>query len=502
MSSARPRARRSQLESRYSRRRAPAILATVLICGLLIGAGLGVVRLASFLHGVLNVSNPLSLAQSQIEPPEGSIAWKLKHGQQVNVLALGYGGPENDAPLLTDSLMIVSIDPSTQRVMEVSIPRDLWVGMSPWQDGRVVSEKINAAFEIGSQPQSWGRDTVTARYRGKDGGGYLAEDTISRLTGVRFDRYVGVDFAAFRDMVNALGGIDVHLDGPLDDCHYPDYHDGYMNHGVPLGFQCPPGAGIHFPAGTYHVDGERALELARSRDAIEPDQANDFGRSRRQQMIISAIRQKATSTNALLKAPQLMDALQADFKTDMDLTDLKALYDYMGKTKEGSILHLAVTDTNLVSGYGPYTRGSCGPPDAFVLCPDDKSYAVWHHVFSNLFVSPGALGERAPVELVNASANSTDLGANVTQVLRPLGFATQGEGVRGRYEASTIIYDYSGGRYPRTVDWMRSFFGGRVVTVSPSPAPGGTASAQDGPGGTGVVVVMGGDFARRWYGLT
>src|SRR5262245_64164753 len=100
------------------------------------------------------------------------------------------------------------------------------------------------------------------------------------------------------------------MDGPLDDCHYPDYHNGYVNHGVPPGWRCPAGAGIHFQAGDYTVDGEQALQLARSRDAVEPEQNSDFGRAKRQQMIVAAIKKKAVSVSGLTRAPQLMNALQ------------------------------------------------------------------------------------------------------------------------------------------------------------------------------------------------
>src|SRR5207253_10440056 len=61
------------------------------------------------------------------EPAQGTMAYKLKHGQQVNILLLGMGGEQNDAPYLTDSIMAVSIDPTSNRVMMASIPRDLVV---------------------------------------------------------------------------------------------------------------------------------------------------------------------------------------------------------------------------------------------------------------------------------------------------------------------------------------------------------------------------------------
>jgi LCP family protein required for cell wall assembly len=470
----------------------PALVAAVLITALLAGGGYAGVRAGSFLHKVTNLNNPVTVIQNEIEPPQGSLAWKLKNGQQVNILLLGYGGAENDAPWLTDSIMAVSIDPSSRRVLEASIPRDLYVKIDGWQDGRDYQEKINAAFVVGNDPGSFGPGPLKPEFQGKDGAGHLVEATVSKLTGLTFDRYAAVDFKAFRSVVDALGGVTVRLDTTLNDCHYPDYTNGYVNHGVPLGYACPPGAGIHFPAGHYGVNGEQALEIARSRDAEEPEQASDFARARRQQMIIAAIRQRAVSADALLKAPQLMDTLQNDFKTDMDLNDLKALYDFGAKLSDSSILRLGISDKDLVDDYAPYQQGSCGAIDAYALCSEDPSYRTWHSIFAHAFIDRRTLGEHGPVQIVNASANSEDLQARLGRVLAPLGLSVS-EGPRSAATNTTVIYDHSGGKYPQTAAWLQEYFGASVVS---QPAPAGAANGTN----AGLVVIVGTDYARKWYG--
>jgi polyisoprenyl-teichoic acid--peptidoglycan teichoic acid transferase len=493
------RARRSRYEPRR-RRRLPFVIAAVLLVAVVVIGAVGVYRVAGFLRSVANVGNPLQVIQHEIEPPAGSIAWKIKHGQRVNILVLGYGGAENDAPWLTDTLMAVGIDPASNRVVEMSIPRDLYVRIDAWQDGRPYMEKINAAFEVPNEPKLFGPGPLKPAYQGPDGAGHLAEATVGQVTGLTFDKYVAVDFVAFRDVVNALGGIQVHMDGPLDDCHYPDYHNGYLNHGVPLGYRCPPGAGIHFPAGDYVVNGEQALELARSRDAIEPDQATDFGRARRQQTIIAAIKRKAVSVSALSKAPQLMDALQANFRTDMDLNDIKDLYNFMSRVPDTAIQHFAVTGDDLAVGYDPYTHGSCGPPAAYVLCPVDPTYRMWQAVFARVPVPAPAQAEQAPVQLVNASISVQDMQQRTTAVLKQMGFQV-GDGARHTSLAQSVIYDYSGGRYPQTAAWLQGFFGAQVVPATPA-APGGQGFVPaPGEKTDGLVVVMGSDFARHWVGL-
>ena len=491
-----PRARRSLYQQPPRRRRAPCVVAAVLLVAVLAVGGVAGYRVVGFLQTVLNGANPAQILQQQLDPAAGSIAYKIKHGQRINVLALGYGGSENDAPYLTDSIMAVSIDPVSKRVVEISVPRDLYVRIDAWQDGRRYTEKINAAFEVASTPRSFGPGPLRPAYTGRDGPGHLAEATVGAITGLSFDRYMAVDFKAFRSVVDALGGITVHMTGPLDDCHYPDYHNGYVNHGVPVGYRCPPGAGIHFPAGTYGVTGEQALEIARSRDAIEPDQATDFGRAKRQQMIISAIKAKAVSVNGLARAPQLMDAVQADFRTDMDVNDVTALYNLLGHLPESSIQHFAITDQNLVVDVNG-TGGECGGPrGAFVLCPVDGTYRMWQAVFAQIPLPTTTLAEKAPIQLVNASRNTTDLQQRATDTLRQMGLQLADGARHTTLQQSTII-DYSGGKYPQTAAWLKSFFGANVVPAASAgiaPAPGQQSD--------GLVVMLGSDFAKRWVGIS
>src|SRR5438445_749585 len=102
---------RSSLYQRPRRRRSPGpFIAVGLVIVILVTGGLAVGRTFSFLRQAVNLSNPLAEAQRSVDPPAGSLPWKMNHGQQVNVLLMGYGGSENDAPWLTDTMMVLSID--------------------------------------------------------------------------------------------------------------------------------------------------------------------------------------------------------------------------------------------------------------------------------------------------------------------------------------------------------------------------------------------------------
>jgi LCP family protein required for cell wall assembly len=435
-----------------------------------------VARAADFLG---HFGNPLQAAADAIAPQPGSVPWKLRVGQQVNVLLLGYGGAENDAPYLTDTVMVLSIDPANRRAMEVSIPRDLEIPVDAWANRKPQNQKINTAYEIGMDDSTW-RGKRPEFTGARDRGGRLTMQTVSSMTGLHFDGYVAVDFKAFRDLVDAVGGVQVCLDGPLDDNQYPDYHDGYVR------------GGIHFRGGCQQVNGEQALRLARSRHAVQAAEASDFARAKRQQLLLNAIRRKAMSINAVTKAPQLMDALQKDFDTNLGLADLRAVADWSGKLPDSAIGRVGISATDFLGEY--YGKsGTCGDYNVYTLCPQDPSYQVLKKYVAGMFVDPKVLREGAPIQMVNASRSLDDLGDRVSNTLPPLGLKVETP-ARMRPAVKTVVYDYSGGKYPLTAQWLASHFDAEVITPSTTTAP------TPNPPSGGLAVVLGHDYALHWIG--
>jgi hypothetical protein len=154
------------------------------------------------------------------------------------------------------------------------------------------------------------------------------------------------------------------------------------------------------------------------------------------------------------------------------------------------MLRLGISDQDLVDDYAPYQRGSCGAPDAFALCPEDPTYLTWRSIFAHAFIDRRTLDEHTPVQLVNATSSSSDIQLRLGRILAPLGLAVT-DGARAPVAAKTVIYDRSGGKYPQTAAWLQEFFGAPVVQ----------APAAAGAGGGGLVVVIGSDYARRWFGI-
>ncbi len=208
---------------------------------------------------------------------------KTEGDSRINILLLGIGGPGHDGANLTDTILLASIDPITDKVALISIPRDLWVKIPG--DG---SQKINAAYA----------DAVIASKAKTDVGkveagiAQLDKTLKPLLDGVSINYHVLLDFAAFRQTVNALGGIDVNVPETLYD---PTV--AWENHYNP----------VIAKKGWQTFNGDQALLYVRSRET-----SSDFARGERQRLVISAIKQKAFSAGTFsnpLKISSLLDSL-------------------------------------------------------------------------------------------------------------------------------------------------------------------------------------------------
>jgi LCP family protein required for cell wall assembly len=189
--------------------------------------------------------------------------------------------------VLTQSMILVRVEPATKHVTMLSIPRDLWV---PLSTGR--SAKIDAAYEVG--------------------GAAAAIATVERNFDVHVDEYAWVGLKGLIKLIDLLGGIDLIVTNPVLDDFYPDDIDSAFLYGYKR---------IAVLPGAQHLDGSHALQYVRSR---HNDLTGDFGRSARQQEVLLAMKAKASSLNAT-DLPDIADALKGEFKTSMGLDRVRSL---------------------------------------------------------------------------------------------------------------------------------------------------------------------------------
>ena len=231
---------------------------------------------------------------------------------KINLLILGVGGGTHDGPDLTDTIILANLDQKNDKITLVSVPRDLWVPD--------LNQKINTAYTIGESK--------------KQGGGLLlAKAVVGKITGQNIDYGIRIDFSGFVKAVDIVGGLDINVENAFDDYEYPidgkeEDPCGHSQEELQAlasaasqleAFPCRY-KHLHFDKGMQHMDGKTALEFVRSRHA-QGDEGTDFARSKRQEKVIKAFKDKVLSVETLLNPARII-SLYGDFKSSID-TDIK-----------------------------------------------------------------------------------------------------------------------------------------------------------------------------------
>ncbi|MFL5929203.1 MAG: LCP family protein [Gaiellaceae bacterium] len=243
-------------------------------------------------------------AKSALTPQSGLL---LSHSTTVLLLGTDnarVGGREGDRH--SDSILLLRTDPNHHRLYYLSIPRDLVVPIPGYS-----TQKVNAAFQIG--------------------GPALAIRTIRQLTGTDINHVVVINFADFKDLIDALGGIDVNVPKPIRsnrfDCPFATQS------------RCSQWQGWRFGKGNQHMDGERALIYSRIRENVLDPAETDVTRGARQQQVIDAVTGKFTSPGTLVKLPFDGSSVAKPLTTDLSAGQLVQLGWVKFRSSSGSAIH-------------------------------------------------------------------------------------------------------------------------------------------------------------------
>jgi LCP family protein required for cell wall assembly len=219
-------------------------------------------------------------------------------GSRINVLVMGLDRRkhEGNAPARTDTMFVVTIDPSSRTARGLAMPRDLFVDIPTKSGNTTFKERINSAYVIGE----------LQNYPG--GGPGLARQTVEKLLGIKINYHVAIDFEGFKQVIDLMGGIDIDVLAPgVND---PTYSDTER-----LGDFYP----CVFAAGRHHMNGKDALCYARVRR-----NSSDLDRILRQQRVIFAVMEKSTQLN-VLSDPRNVVNLWERYKSTIntDINDLQ-----------------------------------------------------------------------------------------------------------------------------------------------------------------------------------
>lgn len=248
----------------------------------------------------------------QADPDQPPAADPADTGKRITLLLLGVDQrPDDPSPLRTDTMIVVTIQPETNQVGMISLPRDLFVPIP----GFDYSGKITTAFTVGE----------LNNYPG--GGAALAKKTVSEFLGYPIDYYVKINFDGFVQAIDAIGGVDVVVANTIHDEEYPTIDYGYQT--------------FHIDAGPQHLDGETALKYVRSRHGAGND---DFQRTKRQQQLLVAVKDKLVENKLLtpVRLLELFRVVSGSVDHDVPATQLPGLLALAGQVQMDEIEQLVI----------------------------------------------------------------------------------------------------------------------------------------------------------------
>lgn len=270
---------------------------------------------------------------NQTEPEK-----KSKSEEKVSILLLGVGGEEHEGANLTDTIMVAEINNLDQSLNLISLPRDFLVF-----DDKGFYSKINSLY---SQTLLDTKDDKLAIE--------ALSTKITEITGIKIDHYAKVDFKAFTEIVDTLGGVDVNVIETIDDKNYPGPNFSYDP--------------FYIEAGQQKLDGKTALKYARSRYSSK---GGDLDRARRQQEIITEIKNKILDLNPILeisKVVSLINIAQKNIDTDLSFNAMRNFYDTYQDIDNYKIQSLVV-GSDLLTGVLKENTRIFGQNRGFVLEP-------------------------------------------------------------------------------------------------------------------------------------
>lgn len=285
-----------------------------------------------------------------------NIGTSLKNtDNRVNVLLLGNAGGTHDGATLTDTIMVASIDLKTNKTYLISLPRDFWIDKT--------KHKLNAAYDAGEK---------------RGGGLNFTKQVVGDILGMPIHYGVRIDFGGFEKAIDLVDGIEVEVDRSFDDFLYPitgkekdlcgfreeekEFSEEEakalnIEPGKLVVFIAPDGKiatdsaqedkgvkyfscryeHLSFKKGLTYMDGETALKFVRSRHGTNSE-GSDFARSKRQQKVLEAFRNRVLSFEVLAnpsKVKELTQEFGESFETDIPITNMLEFYK-LSKKMNGS----------------------------------------------------------------------------------------------------------------------------------------------------------------------
>ena len=332
---------------------AMVVLLVMLTVAMHAWAGIVLSRLDQTLHQVFAGGAPISSGGSNQPLNQPSYQWDGK--QRINFLLLGIDSDPSRSEALTDTILVVSVDPVKHTAVMVSIPRD--TGFLPLPDTRIYRnglypDKINSLTTVASQNRKlWCPDMTDATACGIR----TLQRSVGLYLGIDINYYATVNLKGFSDLIDALGGVQLCLNGTLHDASY-------------TGPTWRPKVGITLGPGCQTYDGAHALAFARIRKGTltlsngTVEEQDDFKRAARQQVLLEALGDQIASSNWVLRLPDILNAIGETVSTDFPRGEAGNLASLLPLVLQRNI-------TKVVLGYPGFVNLPTQPLVNYLLIP-------------------------------------------------------------------------------------------------------------------------------------
>ena len=374
----------------------------------------------------------------------------------TNFLLLGSGGLNHDGGTLTDTMIIASLDNENKTVTMLSIPRDLWM-----KDKVIGNSKINEVYlnaknhyeKINKVPPK------TEDSKSNQQGMEHLRTKIEEILGIPIHYYVSANFDAFTDLIDAIGGVDINVEKAIYDPLYPkmgttDYETFSM------------------PKGLQHLNGETALKYARSRETT-----SDFDRSKRQQILIMAIKESALKANIIFskeKISNILEIIKSNINTNITIEEILTLGSIAKDYSKDSIVTRLIHDDPTRCGGFLYTPERSYYGGAFVLVPAGGFETI--HKYADLIFGFSAIAkENSKIQILNGTPRAGVAG-ETKQILQRFCFNILkfGNAEKKDFSQTTYYYkiklDEKGepiDSRPLTLDFLKKLVPGKEVEGIP-----------------------------------
>jgi len=304
----------------------------------------------------------------------------------TNFLILGIGGGTHDGADLTDTIILASLDAKNKSVALLSIPRDLHI-----KDDFIYSSRINAIY------------ADTKDYYKEDSEKALQhlQNKVQTTFGIPVQYYIKLDFKAFEQLVDAIGGINVYVEENIYDPYYPK--DGTLAYET-----------FSIKKGDQHLDGPTALKYVRSRKTT-----SDFDRARRQQQVMYAIKDQALKMGTLLdgdKIQSILDILKDNIETNLSVKEILALGSIGKDISSDRLVHRLIHDDPNRCGGFLYTPEKEFFNGAFVLLPAGGE--EWLQKYADIVLNHQDVSiENTKISILN-STKSNGAAGETKQILK------------------------------------------------------------------------------------